>query len=102
MARGYRDMAERIFANTIVEGDCWIWTGRLDRYGYGNINVRVYGVHMNLKAHRVAFEHFIGPIPAGKELDHVCCNTACVHPNHLRPVTKTENVQLMHKRRKAA
>lgn len=32
-----------------------------------------------------------GPIPPGKQLDHLCRNRLCVSPNHLEMVTHKEN-----------
>ena len=43
-------------------------------------------------AHRLSYETFVGPIPDGKELDHVCGVRRCVNPSHLEPVTHHENV----------
>lgn len=45
-----------------------------------------------VSAHRVSYEAFIGPIPAGLDLDHLCRNRACINPYHLEPVTHRENV----------
>lgn len=42
--------------------------------------------------HRFTYEHWIGPIPRGLDLDHLCRNRQCVNPDHLEPVTKGENV----------
>ncbi|MGY8831955.1 MAG: HNH endonuclease signature motif containing protein [Pseudomonadales bacterium] len=42
-------------------------------------------------AHRWAHERFIGPIPDGMEVDHLCANTCCVNPAHLEAVTSEEN-----------
>src|SRR5690554_7618442 len=38
------------------------------------------------------YESFVGPIPEGLHLDHLCRNRACVRPDHLEPVTNKENV----------
>jgi hypothetical protein len=41
----------------------------------------------------VAYELFVGPIPEGLELDHLCRNPSCVNPAHLEAVTHRENVR---------
>lgn len=43
------------------------------------------------RAHRVAYELLVGPIPEGLVLDHLCRVRHCVNPDHLEPVTKREN-----------
>ena len=44
-------------------------------------------------AHVVAYELFVGPVPDGRELDHLCRVPACVRPTHLEPVTHAENLR---------
>lgn len=67
---------------------CWVWTGHVSG-GYGRI--RVDGTR--LQVHRYAYELLIGPIPAGKVLDHIVCeNQRCANPWHVTPVTNAENV----------
>jgi hypothetical protein len=44
-------------------------------------------------AHRLYYEITKGAIPAGLELDHKCRVRCCVNPDHLEPVTHTENMR---------
>jgi hypothetical protein len=71
---------------------CWLWTGQLNEYGYGRIDRQVYGKRRQLMAHRVAYELEVGPIPEGKQLDHLCRVRHCVNPKHLEPVSSQENI----------
>jgi hypothetical protein len=79
---------ERFEAYTERVGACRLWTGRLNRSGYGVTTVSGRSV----LAHRWSYEHFVGPIPEGVEPDHLCRNRACVEPIHLELVTHRENV----------
>lgn len=66
---------------------CWEWVAGKD-HGYGIIQA---GGRAR-KAHRLAYEMLVGPIPAGLILDHLCRNRSCVNPAHLEVVTNRENV----------
>jgi hypothetical protein len=66
-----------------VEGNCWLWTGYLDRDGYGWLN--------GVPAHRRIFELAIGPIATGMTLDHLCRVHACVNPRHFEVVSRGVN-----------
>lgn len=80
--------AQRRFFDKVLVGECWEWQAATFRGGYGCF----YLDGRNLYAHRVSYEHFVGPIPVGLTLDHLCRNRSCVNPNHLEPVTQRENV----------
>lgn len=43
-------------------------------------------------AHIAAWKLLRGPVPEGKELDHLCRNTRCCNPDHLMPKTHRDNV----------
>ncbi|HEY1105142.1 MULTISPECIES: HNH endonuclease signature motif containing protein [Streptomyces] len=81
--------SDRFLASTEAgPGGCWQWTGYLMPNGYARISVdgeRQY-------AHRVAYEAFVAPIPAGLVIDHLCRNRGCVNPDHLDAVTQRVNV----------
>jgi hypothetical protein len=70
---------------------CWFWTGATSsrRLGYGTI----YANGRHQPAHRVSYELFVGPVPVGLELDHLCRVPCCVNPDHLEPVTHQENTR---------
>lgn len=75
--------------------ECWVWTGSKTPGGYGSIGMGslVDGTRGLQPAHRVAYEVFVGPIPTGYQIDHLCRNRACIYPNHLQPVTQAENIR---------
>lgn len=70
---------------------CWLWTGGKNLHGYGQMWVGQRPTRTKRLAHRVAYELFVGPIPDGLELDHLCRVRGCVNPTHLEPVTGSEN-----------
>jgi hypothetical protein len=84
-----RTTEQRFLSKVRLSNGCWIWTGHVEKNGYGRI-----GVNGKMRwAHRIAYELFIGLIPKGKELDHLCRVPACVNPRHLEPVTHKENMR---------
>ena len=96
-----RPFAERFWEKVDKTGDCWLWTASTTR-GYGQFYVR--GRPSPGRAHVIAYELEVGPVPDGLELDHLChtrdescpggdtCpHRACVNPAHLEPVTSRVN-----------
>lgn len=68
---------------------CWIHTGAQNGIGYVSLWDRKRSRHSY--AHRVFYEEYVGPIPEGLELDHLCRNRACCNPDHLEIVSSAEN-----------
>lgn len=73
------------------ETGCWIWQrGRMGRYGSLYIAGKP-GQPKHIYAHRYFYELFVGRIPPEMEIDHICHNTLCVNPDHLRLATSSQN-----------
>jgi hypothetical protein len=74
-------------ARTVKTATCWLYQGPTNGRGYG----QVFAGGRRAYAHRLSYELNCGPIPADKELDHLCRVRNCVRPSHLEPVTHREN-----------
>jgi hypothetical protein len=91
----YRErLHERLLASSERVGDCLLWTGKLTYSGYGHISVR----DQKDNVHRVAYKLWVGPIPEGMEIDHLCNVRNCFEPAHLEPVTHAENLRRIRRR----
>ena len=78
---------ERLFIPEPNSG-CWLWLGSTNK-GYGRKSY-----HGKLEyGHRLSYKLYIGPISDEMELDHLCRTPCCVNPDHLEPVSHTENVR---------
>jgi len=94
MTRGFdpRPPLERFTAKVEKTDGCWLWMGYINPKpgkGYGTF----YDGKKAVRAHRWAYENFVGPIPEGLQLDHLCRVRHCVNPSHLEPVTARENIR---------
>jgi len=92
MPRGRPKMplSERLDIGTYKDPDgCWIWTGTLDKNGYGVIKDEA---KKSTRVHRAMFLRYNGPIPDDKPfILHTCDNPPCCNPAHLRAGTAQEN-----------
>lgn len=104
------DTLELFLSNVEPQLDgCWYWTGSVDKGGYGKFS----GGGFQLLAHRASYLHFVGKIPRGLNLDHLChsldlacpggdgdLHRRCVNWEHLDPVTQQVNVDRSRSRAK--
>ncbi len=82
------DPVDYLMARIAIVGECWEWQRSTNGHGYGQFQQR--GVRH--KAHRFSYELFVGPIPPGLHIDHLCRNRACVNPEHLEAVSCGLNI----------
>lgn len=92
--------AARFWAKVVADpAGCWLWTAAANTEGYGVFQTEG---HRTRLAHRWAYEHMIGDIPPGLELDHLCSVRRCVRPDHLDPVPGAINTARAHERQAAS
>ena len=86
-------LKRRFWAKVHIGPDCWLWTGaiksKLPNCDYGQFYI---GGKVKL-AHRVLWEFYNGPIPAGLVICHTCDTPRCVRPSHLFMGTQDENMK---------
>jgi hypothetical protein len=89
-----RSLVDYVVEDRGYKTPCWIWQLKITCWGYGQITVNRHCFN----AHRYYYEQYKGPIPKiidgqRAEPDHLCRVRACVNPEHLEVVTRTENVR---------
>jgi len=81
------------FLNQKIEDNngCWNWTGVVNG-GYGHLSIKAN----RILAHRYSLQlHLKRPIPKNMEVRHMCHNTKCFNPEHLKEGTHAENMNDM-------
>lgn len=78
-----------LIARTEDEDACWLWTGRVNKQGYGRMSVK----GKEQLAHRLAYALATGQDPLGFCVLHECDNPPCCNPKHLSPGNRSENAR---------
>lgn len=77
---------------------CWEWPqDKLSGDGYGRLTLK----GRSTRAHRFAWETWVGPLGSEELLLHSCDNRRCINPEHLRVGTYKDNVDDMFQRGRA-
>jgi hypothetical protein len=71
-------------------GGCMLWKMGLDRRGYA----RCHGLGRSDRAARASYRAFVGPIPPGHDIHHLCQNRNCINPAHLEPMAHGVHLRL--------
>lgn len=91
---------ERFVAKVRFTDCCWLWMGaRGAQMNYGWFAIDYRPNAKSTYAHRWAYEFFKAPIPADREIDHLCNTPRCVNPDHLEAVPHSVNMERQRRRK---
>lgn len=86
---------DRIFAKLAQDPEtcCWLWQGSTS----GGFRGRWYGEiqyeRRRWPVHRLVYTLFVGEVPDGMVIDHMCGEPRCCNPGHLEAVSHAENIR---------
>jgi hypothetical protein len=94
------DLTRFLLKTQRTAGECWMWKTGINADGYGHFHIKDERFpvgdsrrYKNKRAHVWSYENFVGPVPRGMLVRHLCHNRNCVRPEHLELGTHKENMQ---------
>lgn len=88
-----KPIGERLATKYVIDGECWRFTGSTGTHGYGQMSLTLPDGRQTVRlAHRLAYESWVGPIPEGMQIDHLCRRKTCIRPEHLEAVPQRINI----------
>lgn len=78
----------------VTDSGCWEWSAARTAAGYGELRYE----RTTVRAHRLAYEAWVGTIPDGQVVRHKCDNPPCINPDHLETGTQRDNMRDMSER----
>lgn len=90
---------ERFMKRVDINGDCWIWTGRIDKHGTPRFSVSSHSTHTAYYLARKVLGSKEDVMHSYRFMGHknICGNTLCIHPKHIfasRTADKEEVIRL--------
>src|SRR5262245_5954157 len=84
------NLQSKLYAKIIVKGpnECWPWTGATNNLGRAQFSIK----RKTYSVARLIYELEKGPIPEGKQVQHLCNNVICCNFNHLILGTNSDNM----------
>ena len=83
---------ERIDLRLDTSDECWRWLGAHSQPS-GRPVVGINGMGGIDYVYRIQYRRYVGEIPDGMTIDHLCMNGWCCRPDHLQLATHSDNAK---------